>query len=103
MGLPINYKIQDGCWNCQHKFIWSQQDEDPVYYCHEDGSKRPLCDTYNESISTYIEKKGFTFLTGNKKKEKQYYDEMIRLDELWKNWAKEHLVQQSGICSEHRK
>jgi hypothetical protein len=51
-----NYRVLDGCWNCKHVFIWSQQDEDCKYYCHKDKSERPLCDNYEESHSVYLTK-----------------------------------------------
>lgn len=100
-GVPSSYSVQNGCWNCQHKYVWIQQDEDVVYYCHVDKSKRPLSDTYDESHVTYMKNKGLVFGRGNKKKDQQYYKEMTRLDRLWRNWAKKHLVQESGICSKH--
>lgn len=100
-GIPADYRAQDGCWNCQHMWLWSQQDEDVVYYCHEDKLDRPLCDNYEESHATYMKNNGFSFWSGNKKEDERYFKEMNRLNRLWRNWAKKHLVQPSGICSKH--
>tara|TARA_R110000744_G_scaffold64675_5_gene133075 strand:+ start:594 stop:887 length:294 start_codon:yes stop_codon:yes gene_type:complete len=41
--IPGTYKAQGGCHNCKHVFMKYDYDEGPCYYCHLDGTERPLC------------------------------------------------------------
>ena len=61
MPLPLWYKIQDGCWNCQHVFRHTDFEEGSDYYCCEDGTKRPLCDSHllGEDHYSFLKTHGF--------------------------------------------
>ncbi len=45
MSRPIDYKINHGCWNCKYLFLRSDYEDVDTYYCHQDASERPLCDS----------------------------------------------------------
>jgi len=83
--VPKSYKKQNGCWNCEHAFVYSEYDEGCIYYCHYDKSERPLC--------------------GSVAMEESFWDNSLLEDkegeirmELWEAWADNHAVSYSGIC-----
>ena len=101
MPLPLWYKIQDGCWNCQHVFRHTDFEEGSDYYCCEDGTKRPLCDSHllGEDHYSFLKTHGFPKDTPAEILAAEYG----KLQNLWNKWAKEHFVSYAGVCSSHEK
>jgi len=96
--IPKTYKINNGCWNCKKVFIYTNYEEDIIYYCTFDGKKRPLSDSFtlNESISNYLKKQKIYINT------ETYYNKFHKLIQKWYKWADSHKVESYGICNNHK-
>ena len=42
-----NYRDQDGCHNCEHRFVRQEYGEQDEYYCTLGAPPRPSCGTLN--------------------------------------------------------
>jgi hypothetical protein len=101
MPLPLWYKVQDGCWNCQHVFRRTDFEDESDYYCCKDGMERPLCDSHmmGEDHFSYLRTHGFFTTTSAEILTAEY----VKLECSWNTWAKEHRVSYAGSCPSHEK
>lgn len=85
----MNYKVQDGCWNCKNAFVYTEYDEGETCYCTKNKDKRPLCgsvamgESYRKSLSDF----GFNL-------------HIEKLINAWNEWSDKYIVRESGICEE---
>ena len=49
MEAPHNYRLQNGCHNCQHCFVELHPDGGDNYWCKLDAPPRPPCGSFIES------------------------------------------------------
>jgi hypothetical protein len=115
MSKPESYKVQDGCFNCKHAFMWYDYDSDVQFYCTFDQSApRPLCGSValEESFMQHLRNNGiesYYFLDGDKDNKSsdnigrnpEYEKEWSKLNDAWCAWEPEHSVHESGICDHH--
>jgi hypothetical protein len=74
---PDSYREQDGCPHCAHVFRYDEYDEEPIYFCHVDGSKRPRCGS-------------------GAMDESQPWNKM--LSAAWCMWSTPRAVRSLGVC-----
>lgn len=77
--LTRNYRIVDGCHNCEHAFAMHEYDEAPRYFCRKNAPERPLC------LSVYMQE-----VPKDNDFSKAYY--------AWKEWSDDREVEAFGTC-----
>lgn len=85
MKKRTNYKIQNGCWNCQYVFEKIEYDEESEYYCNlNDG--RPNCGSqcHDERFDVY---------------NMEVFTKQLQ---KWNQWAKIHNVDCCGVCDKYK-
>lgn len=80
--MSNHYRLQNGCWNCRHRFLYYEYDEHDRYYCTKDAPARPPC--MSAQMSDYS--------IGD------YMDGLI----AWDAWADGRLVHIQGICDNYK-
>ena len=93
MGIPLHYKVQDGCHNCDHVYVRTDFDEDTKHFCCQDGP-RPMSGSHlqGEDFGIDIKKRGIDIF------EPEGFAELDRLTEAWVTWEETHKVHESGTC-----
>ena len=102
MPLPEDYKINDGCWDCSHLFSVHFYDEPSEYYCWQDKSNRPLCDSLLMKES-FTEDMRFRGIDLENISAEDWVIEHDKLMDIWDKWAKEHKINLAGTCSKWEK
>ena len=82
---PESYRIESTCAECQHVVEWRDWEMDPVYYCHIDKSKRPLCGSA---------------LRGERFASYGPIAEYQRQRAKWHEWANARKVDSCGTCDD---
>lgn len=115
MNRHKSYKVQDGCWNCKHKFVKEDYDDSPQYYCTLGAEPRPKCGSVSmreeftyPNIEDYIlpGKSGNDF--GEDFNHDQYNADLRDVSKFpdhhnWTEWSRENLVSNASICDSHEK
>ena len=85
--IPVSYQELDCCVNCKHVFVKQEYDDGEEYFCHLDGSERPLCGSVamGESICLGDE------------------SEYVKASHKWEKWSQEREVVAWGKCSNYEK
>lgn len=100
-----NYRIQSGCQNCKHCFVFREYEEGSSFYCTFDAPTRPLCGSVAMGESFFNDEKDVTTLTEEElQKELERRDMQFdkRLDE-WDIWSKDRSVESFGICDNYER
>ena len=85
--LHEDYEELKCCAVCRHVFEWYEYDSQPFYYCHRDGSKRPLCQSVamGEVVDWYNNRAG-----------------SANANAAWDKWASKRQVEPYGWCPSYR-
>lgn len=78
-----SYRVQEACSTCAHVFIKQDIDCPDTYYCHQDKSERPLCNSI--LMDEYPNE-----------------DEFEESTEKWFVWLAIHSVRPWGICENYQ-
>lgn len=97
----INYRKQNGCYNCKEVFILKEYEGSDEYFCTLNAPMRPSClYVLMDEIPVFYKPK-----PDNKrehhdhcKEEWKWFD---KLQEKWDKWAKNREVTAYGICDSH--
>ena len=92
--IPDDYRVQNGCHNCEFVFRFAEYDErdthccreEYTYYCHIDGSDRPPSGSVAMGEYSVI------------KNGKDFFD----VYDKWDGWCGGRGVEAGGICSQHK-
>lgn len=115
MNRHKDYKVQDGCWNCKHKFVKEDYEESPQHYCTLGAEPRPKCGSVSmreEFTYPNIEDYILPGKSGNNFEEDfnhdQYYADFRDVSKFpdynnWWEWSKENIVSDVSICENHIK
>ena len=80
MSRPTTYREQPSCATCEHRFVRTEYESGPCYYCQVDNKPRPLCGSV-----------AMGEILGS---DDDAWDE-------WEKWAEPREVSSRGICDEH--
>ena len=103
--IPTTYKRQDGCYNCKHVFVQIECDESGLYFCTQDGKKRPPCGSScmrGESFGDHYKSKPKNIKYGSMEYDR-HTKSMLKFMDTWDNWSQTHAVSACGICKIHVK
>lgn len=82
-----NYKLQNGCHNCVHRFEFIEYDQRMELFCTLDAPKRPKCNSValGEIHARY---------------DAAMYNEAVLDDDYkkWDEWSESRAVQPAGKC-----
>ncbi len=85
--MKKNYCIVKSCGTCKKMFTREEYDELDQYFCMNDKSLRPPCDSVLMGESPDL-----TNILPT-----EYCNIIVK----WEKWADEHRVQYNGCCDEH--
>lgn len=99
-----NLRIQNGCYNCKHLFVYDSYEEYKEYYCSNGAKKRPLCGSnkLGESFTADLyEHNQFDHWNNIGELNKKDDIIFIKRTKEWKEWSKDRNVKPYNICDNH--
>lgn len=97
-----NYKVQNGCHNCLHRFEKSEWDDGQELFCTFNAPKRPICGSVlmKEPFSLARREKE-NYLSKAKYKICSDKDPFVKAMKAWDKWTKGRRVEPAGICDHY--
>jgi hypothetical protein len=92
--LPQTYRVQDGCHNCKHVFIYYEHDCGETGYCTLNAPPRPPCRSVAMDECPSDPSIPESDWNGQ-------FESNCKAHQAWMDWAMHRMVSDSGICDSH--
>lgn len=92
--LPQTYRVQNGCHNCRHAFVYFDHDCSDTYYCTLNAPARPSCRSVAMDECPSDPSIPESDWNGQ-------FRWNCKQQDAWMAWSMPRMVAEAGICNSH--